>query len=238
MNNLDRPRPDTWDQGSLFPFIEECWSNSVAVVGNKNVAAARLTAIDAIFEETHRNLKPSTMAQVVPALLMLRTFSAFRAGVMLCLSLPTDSYPLQRSCLESAGYALLIATMPQLSELWLRRDEDEKAKRRFTNRAVREAIASGDEKLSTIYQNLYERTIDFGAHPNEKAVLTNVVRESVRTKTLQFRMLGGDGPALDHALRTCAQVGICSLRVLNLVFGEQFSRTDFEAKIERASLAF
>jgi hypothetical protein len=40
-NNLNRPRPAQWTQGSLFPFIEECWSNSVAVVGNCNVVAAR-----------------------------------------------------------------------------------------------------------------------------------------------------------------------------------------------------
>ena len=41
-NNLDRPRPDEWEKNSLFPFIEECWSNSVGVVGNNNVSAARL----------------------------------------------------------------------------------------------------------------------------------------------------------------------------------------------------
>jgi hypothetical protein len=104
MNNLNRPRPELWSQGSLFPFIEDCWSNSVAVVGNKKVIARRLTTIDAIFEEIHQNLKPSSMAQLVPSFLLLRSFSAFRASVMVCLALPTDSYPLQRSCLENAGY--------------------------------------------------------------------------------------------------------------------------------------
>lgn len=59
MNNLNRPRPDLWARGSLFPFIEDCWGNSVAVVGNKNVIARRLTAIDDIFEEVHQILKPS-----------------------------------------------------------------------------------------------------------------------------------------------------------------------------------
>jgi len=238
MNNLNRPRPDLWSHGSLFPFIEECWSNSVAVVGNKNVIAQRLTAIDSIFDEIHPILKPSRVAQLVPSFLLLRSFNAFRASVMVGLALPTDSYPLQRSCLENAGYARLISTVPELSERWLNRDDDPGSKSHFTNRAVRETIASSDDKLALIYQNLYERTIDFGAHPNEKSVTANLMKGSLETGTAQFVMLGGDGPALDHALRMCAQVGICALKVLNLVFSELFVKIDFEEKIAKASLPF
>lgn len=51
-------------------------------------------------------------------------------------------------------------------------------------------------------------------------------------------VLAGDGPPLQHALRTCAQIGICALKVLNLVFGEQFERRDFRQKIDQASVPF
>jgi hypothetical protein len=238
LNNLNRPRPEAWCKGSLFSFIEECWSNSVAVVANKNIIANRLSAIDQIFEDTHLHLKPSSMVQVVPALLMLRSFSNFRAASMVCLSLPTDSYPLQRACLESAGYANLIATQAELSALWLKRDEDPQAKSRFTNRAVREAIETHGQLLGAIYQDLYERTIDFGAHPNEKSVVANIVKGSVDTGNIQVRMLAGDDVMLDLGLRTCAQVGICSLKVLNLVFGPQFAAQGFEEKIAKVSLPF
>jgi len=239
MNNLNRPRPELWGLGSLFPFIEDCWSNSIAAVGNKTDIARRLTTIDAIFEEIHRNLKPSSMAQLVPSFLLLRSFSAFRASVMVCLALPTDSYPLQRSCLENAGYARLISTAPQLSEHWLNRDDDPESKSRFNNRAVRESISSSDDKLALIYQELYEHTIDFGAHPNEKSVTINVVKESMETGNIQFRMLPGDGGlALDHALQTCAQVGICALKILDLVFGELFEALDLKEKIKQVSLPF
>jgi hypothetical protein len=84
-NNLSRPRPAEWTRGDLFPFIEECWSNSVGIVGNKNVVAARLTAVDNIFAEAHQNLAPSKQEQLLPALLMLRSFSAYRAAVMVGL---------------------------------------------------------------------------------------------------------------------------------------------------------
>jgi hypothetical protein len=238
MSNLDRPRPEEWVRGSLFSFIEECWNNSVAVVANKNVTAHQLTAIDAIFEEVHKNLKPSAVIQLVPSLLLLRSFSAFRASVMVCLCLPTDSYPLQRACLENAGYARLISTSPELSKQWLNRDADPEAKNRFSNRAIREAIAAEDAALARIYQELYERTIDFGAHPNEKSVVSNIIEGSVETGTLQFRMLAGDDMSLKLGLRTCAQVGICSLKILNLIFSEQFAPLRFKRKIDRASMSY
>jgi hypothetical protein len=41
-----------------------------------------------------------------------------------------------------------------LSERWLNRDDDPGSKSRFTNRAVREAIAALDNKLAVIYQDL------------------------------------------------------------------------------------
>jgi hypothetical protein len=116
-NNLARPRPDEWQRGDLFPFIEEAWSNSVGIVGNSNVVAARLTAIDEIFFAVHNGLKPANEAQLVPTLLLLRSFSAFRAAVMVGLSMPTDSFPVQRSCLEYAGYAKLVMVGPELAKL-------------------------------------------------------------------------------------------------------------------------
>src|ERR1700730_7809394 len=118
-NNLARPRPVEWQRGDLFPFIEEAWSNSVGIVGNNNVVGARLTAIDEIFFAVHNGLKPTNEAQLVPTLLFLRSFSAFRAAVLVGLSMPTDSFPVQRSCLEYAGYAKLVMVEPALAKLWL-----------------------------------------------------------------------------------------------------------------------
>ena len=133
----------------------------------------------------------------------------------------------------------MIDATPDLSKIWLKREDDpQEVKKRFTNGSVKATIVAGDEGLAKIYQDLYQRTIDFGAHPNEAGVLTNVIKESVGTGTLQFWMLAGDGPALQHALRTCAQIGICSLRVFNMVFSEQFSATNFEEKIARVSMPF
>ncbi len=238
-NNLVRPRPAEWQRGDLFPFIEECWSNSVAIVGNNNVVAARLTAIDSIFFDVHHNLKPTNETQLVPSLLFLRSFSAFRAAVMVGLSLPTDSFALQRSCLEYAGYAKLVMLEPELARLWLLRDQNlAEVRKKFSNRAVREAIEKDDAALAKIYQELYERSIDFGAHPNEKGVLGGVVPGSLDTGNMQVILLAGDTPQLQHGVKSCAQVGICALKIFNLIFRDHFAKSDFDAKIATASRPF
>jgi hypothetical protein len=239
-NNFDRARPDEWRRGDLFPFIEECWSNSLAVVGNNNVVAARLTAIDGIFNEAlQRGIKPTNAGEVVPVLLYLRSFSAFRASVMVGLSLPTDGFALQRSCLKNAGYAKLIATDPKLSALWLQRDQNlAEVRKQFTNKAVRDAIAKDDAPLSNVYQDLYERSIDFGAHPNEKGVLGAVVPGSINTGTLQVTMLAGDSIQLQHSLKSCAQAGICALKIFYLIFRAHFAQWGLETKIAAAARPF
>ncbi|MGA2999900.1 hypothetical protein [Bradyrhizobium sp.] len=238
-NNLARARPDEWLRGDLFPFIEECWSNSVALVALNNVVAARLTAIDEIFHSVHGAFKPKDETQLVPVLLFLRSFSAFRASVMVGLSLPTDAFPLQRSCLEYAGYAKLVAAQPELAKLWLQRDDNlAEVRKKFSNRAVREAIEKDDAELGGIYQHLYELSIDFGAHPNEKGVLGSVVKGSLATGNMQVMMLPGDSLQLQHGLKTCARIGICSLKIFNLIFRDHFAKFDFDAKIAAASKSF
>jgi hypothetical protein len=238
-SNLERPRPEVWQGRPLFTFIEDCWNNSIAVAGNKNVIAQRLANVDEIFGDFQKVVRLENISQLVPTLLFLRAFSAHRAGVMVSLCLPTDGYALQRSCLENAGYARLIADDERLSESWLRRDDNEESKklirRTFTQTAIRDSIAAKDTKLSEVYQALYERSIDFGAHPNEKAVTSSLVKGSLKTKTVQFKLLTGDGVALDHSLRSAAQVGICALKVIGTIFKTQFDNEGFSARIDQAS---
>ncbi|PPQ21107.1 hypothetical protein CV770_02405 [Bradyrhizobium sp. AC87j1] len=238
-NNLARARPPEWQRGDLFPFIEECWSNSVAFVALNNVVAARLTAIDEIFFAVHDGFKPSSETELVPILLFFRSFSAFRSSVMVGLSQPADSFPLQRSCLEYAGYAKLVFDHPELAKLWLQRDQNlAGVRRKFSNRAVREAIEKGDAPLVAIYQDLYEKSIDFGAHPNEKGVLGSVVPGSLNTGNMQVMMLAGDSLQLQHGLKSCAQAGICSLKIFNLVFPAHFAKSNFDTRIAAAQLPF
>ncbi|MGX1110563.1 MULTISPECIES: hypothetical protein [Bradyrhizobium] len=239
-SNLEQGRPIGWQTSELFSFIEECWNNSLATVGNRGIACQRLSEIDELFLSLQQRLKPAVIDELVPALLFMRAFVSYRASIMVLLSLPTDGFPLLRSSLEYSGYALLIRNEIKLAEVWLQRDDTEQTKKlvrdSFTLRRIRSAISSKDEKLSEIYQGLYERTIDWGAHPNEKALTPSLVRDSFNrtSKQIQFKMLGESGASLEHALRTAAQVGVCAIKIFTHAIST-LSTDDTTQRIEQLS---
>lgn len=81
--------------------------------------------------------------------------------------------PTLRSSLESICYMYWFDGEPDLEDLWFRRDileGDEKKKfRKVFSRPVADAankISGVDAKLSEFVSETYQKTIDFGAHPN------------------------------------------------------------------------
>jgi hypothetical protein len=238
--NLDQGRPPAWHNSELFSFVEECWNNSLAAAAHKGIACQRLTEIDSIFSEMQSRLKPSTIEELVPSLLFVRAFVAYRASVMVMLSLPTDAFPLLRSALENAGYALLLKGDRELAEAWLRRDDNDQTKKvvrdKFTSKQIKNAISAKNQQLSGIYSALYERTIDWGAHPNEKALTPSLERQSFHagSKQIQIKMLGESGVSLDHVLHSAAQIGICVARIFQVTLAA-LSGDDLRVRIEQLS---
>jgi hypothetical protein len=70
---------------------------------------------------------------------------------------------------------------------------------------------------------LYDRTIDFGGHPNERALMQALEMDEGAGR-IEFKVvyLGGDNIQLRHALRTTAQAGVCVLGMLKLIYKERF----------------
>lgn len=243
VDNVNRPRPEGWYDSQLFRFVEDGWSNVLATFANKNVICRRLEQVDVLLSAVQEGLKLTRMSQLVPSLLLMRSMGAYRSTVALAMSHPTDAFAVMRGCLESAGYGLFISGDEALAEAWLRRDEDKKTKQavrdRFTQGAVREAMAKHEPHLAGVYKALYERAIDFGAHPNEKAVLTNLRPGSIRADDkIDYKLLGGDGPLLDGALRSTVQTGICVLRIFRYVFPERYDEINMAPRLAEVSRGF
>jgi hypothetical protein len=82
--------------------------------------------------------------------------------------------------LESACYALLITTKPELEPVWSDRDKggaERKASRKAFGSAVADVIKILDLKdagLGAFVSRLYESSIDHGAHPNSLGIWNNV----------------------------------------------------------------
>jgi hypothetical protein len=85
-----------------------------------------------------------------------------------------------------------------------------------------------------IAETLYDRTIDYGAHPNERALMQNL-RMGKDASGVQFQVtyLTDDTPAYRLLLKTVAQVAVCSLGIFRLIFRERFDITGLTDMIEK-----
>ena len=94
--------------------------------------------------------------------------------------------------------------------------------------AFKQANVSASVKAANLhagerFNRLYQRTIDFGAHPNEQSVTgnTKIIKEKGK-RTMLAIMQHGDGVELETALLTTAQSGMVSLEMSQVVFKARF----------------
>ena len=139
-----------------------------------------------------------------------------------------ETYPLLRSCLECAAYGLHIGDNDTRTIIWLNRHDDDDSKKimrsEFKNEKLKATISSvNDSVFSKAFELLYEKTIDYGGHPNQLGLHTgqSVIEEDAQT---EFRtiFLDGDGDQLDSALNTTGLVGIWSLYAFQHVYPARF----------------
>jgi len=132
-----------------------------------------------------------------------------------------------RGCLENAFYGFYLYNDQELQETWLKRHDDYKSKAKmrseFTIRKVLDFMKTRDKSIYMISKDLYERTIDLGGHPNEKAFFSVMKQEKDEAKiTFDSAYLIGNEPALQLALKSSAQTGICSLLIFEKIYEKRF----------------
>lgn len=227
---LVEERPAGWEQHGLTTYFETAWSNTLATFHAKT-ESLRLCQIDYLMFEVASGWKNEapTAQSVVPILLYYRAHSAFRSACTLGMggALP-EGMGVLRMALENAGYAALIHRNPELANVWWDRDVDEekqrKARRAFHHGAAKSAVSSAEPQLGEAYDSLYDRVIKFGAHPNQMGVTSSlkVINSEQETHLNQF-YLQGDGPTLDHWIRTASQIGISVLMIFSKLYPDRFN---------------
>lgn len=218
--------PPGWGDDPLSKFIQGTTDNTYATFHNLKEWYNRLSDINASFGDATQNMDRAQ--DWFASFFLFRTHSAYLAGIRLALSgqVP-EAYMVLRGALECALYGLYVARKPSVSEIWLRRDEDEvsrrKVRKEFKVANVFQVLELEDQKLRKIAGNLYERTIDYGGHPNQQAFLSVMKQQSDDSKiTFQSAYMIGNEDALHLCLKSCAQIGICTLSIFRLVFRERF----------------
>jgi hypothetical protein len=79
---------------------------------------------------------------------------------------------------------------------------------------------------------LYETTIDFGAHPNQKGLLSSIRKADTQTDTTyQVGILHPEPVALSLSLKICVEVVVGVLKVFQLIFPERFRIMSLDTEI-------
>jgi hypothetical protein len=227
--------PPGWGADELTKSFECARSNQWATFRNKQSATQKLIAIDAQFVRIIKDwLNPENE---IGASLLVRCLSAFRVAAGLAMAAQAvETYVQCRAMLENAAYAAHIHRDASLGTVWLNRHQDAASmkaqKEAFSHGKVVESVKGANDHAGQRFEELYQLTIDFGAHPNERSVTGNmkVVEEPDRRTVLSI-MQHEDGVPLDLALKTVARCGLVSLEMLQIVFNPRFELLGINAAI-------
>jgi len=80
-------------------------------------------------------------------------------------------------------------------------------------------------RIAEIAQELYDRTIDLGAHPNPMALFGRITPDDEKGTFRIDYLTDQDSVQLKLAIKTTCQVGTCSLDIAQLLFPERFKIT-------------
>jgi len=219
-------KPPGWGTDELTKFIDAAHRNQYATFHTKRPATQRLVAIDGEFAKVTQSwMNPPSE---ILAMLLVRCHGAFRTAASLAMAgQAVETYVQCRAMLEFAAYALHIHRDPSLGLVWLDRHQSPSQmaaqKTAFAHGKVAASVRAANRHAGKRFEELYQRTIDFGGHPNERSVTGNMkmVEETDRRVMLAI-LLHADGPELDMALKTVAQCGMTSLEMLQVIHDAKF----------------
>jgi hypothetical protein len=221
---------------SLQSFFDMVHANQKANRANFPVWCDILERMDSCFVSAGKNLinpKP-----VMPGNFLLRCQYAFKTAVGMALAgQVVEVFVMQRSVLEYAGYGLTIFEKPELDGVFVLRQlgprEMKAQKEAFKIGAVRAAIGRYDTELAGNFDENYQRSIDFGAHPNPHASFAAAVLDERDGETgMTVLGISNDAKMITVALKSTAQVGLTALLVFQHVFKEKFELLGIRQEIE------
>jgi hypothetical protein len=228
--------PPYWNTDEISKFIDSARGNEYATYANLKDEIHHQIDIDIAYRKAIESLNHTK--EWFAGFFLLRAHSNFLAACRLSWSgqIP-ESYAILRSCLENSLYGLYLARNPESRETWLRRHDSDAHKKNVRNEfkigAFLELARVLDPPEGQVATVLYDRTIDYGAHPNERALMQSmVVDEGVEMVEFKMLYLDEDSDQLRLSLKTLSQVGVCALSLFRITYRERFDISGVTAMLD------
>jgi hypothetical protein len=235
--SAEKLKMPNWGADNLTQFLRLTNSNQIGNFARFPEPYALMRQVNDCYTKAGESLVNPKPMMTGP--MFLRSQYAYKTTVGMALAgQVVESFVMMRSCLEYAGYALVIFEDPILENVFLKRHFDpssmkmQKDKFRFSE--VANVISNFDQELAKIFQEFYNRSIDFGGHPNPNAVLNALseVDSSDGIRKFVTLAMDTDEKTLLHAMKCTAQVGLTALLIFQHIFKSKFELLGLPAKIE------
>jgi hypothetical protein len=220
-------RESVMTSNSLEDFFDEIRANQQANRILYSSLYSVVERLDVCFAQS--GMDNTGTRPIVAGVLLARCQYAFKnAAGMALAGQVVEVCPIVRLMLESCGYCLVVCETPALEDVFLARHasdtEMEAQKKAFTIRKIRKAIEKHNRNVADYYEDLYQHTIDFGAHPNTRALFaSSELNKHEGNSYLKPYKLSDDPLMIEFALKLTARSGLACLSAMYYVFTHRFN---------------
>ncbi len=171
--------------------------------------------------------------------LFVRAFSCFLGAVRLsCSGQLAETWVLLRACIENSLYAFYIFGSSGRATIWVDRHKNETGKKQcrdtFKVGSIWAELKTRSTATAKEAKQLYDKAIDWGAHPNERSVFTNVVPKQ-DDSGYALRVVNPDPGLIRATIIATITTSLLMFKIFTLVFPEVFSHPNLDVKIKNLS---
>lgn len=212
---------------SFRAFLTACTENQDEVLAQNSSYVAMMDALDSFLltHITNPSVVPSDLvmhALRINSRFMLMT--GFRIGLT---GHAAGVYPTLRTALENACYAFLMSQDESLSDVWMKRSLSVDHTKAF-KKAFKQPIADARDLIDKLHPNnlgtwmyeLYQASMEFGAHPNALTVVLHTRFSDDEatgwTKYENIALYTVGNFEFDRTLLACVEMGLAIAIVLSM----------------------
>lgn len=212
----------------LTKRISDAWHNIRATWSQHKHIVHLLSSINDLFMkyvEVFSKLSKETNIESSPAAFLARAYGCYLAAVRISSSGQfAEAFVMFRACIENALYGYYIKEHPKRGNIWAERHESKEAeklvRKNFHLVDIFNFLITQEPKVGPYIKDMYEKSIDFGAHPNVYSIGCNLQYIEDEQKTV-MNIFNNDAYFLRCCLLSNARFGLGCLSVFRLIYPKQ-----------------
>ncbi|MFH1370064.1 MAG: hypothetical protein ABII09_02080 [Planctomycetota bacterium] len=229
-----------WGKTYLTEFLLSADINTRITYLKRNGYFEMLENLGDIFISASENVGYSDNSSFVIALLLGRACGNYFATVRLSSSGQlSEAYVQLRTCIESALYAFNIHSERSSAQVWLDRHKSNKSRKvslnLFKPGVIMSRLEQTNQSLGQETKRDYEHCIDYGAHPNERSVSSNL---NISGGKISLILLNTTEGIFEFCLSACVMCGLDVVKIFNLIYPDDFKKFNADQRMQSIQLQF